>query len=209
MEKRDCINADELTRYLEDLLEAAARRRVEEHLSRCRGCRKRLVAGYESRVEPAVTAAPDELTRRARALVPRRWWREPRRRTAIAALLIAGLALSVVIFEEANRDPKPGSETLRARPAEALQLVAPSAGEVLGQGWTNFRWRPVQEARRYTLSVVDPLGEIVHRVTTTEPAAEVATEVFDTDRDYYWYVSVLLEDGTSLESEVRGFSRRR
>lgn len=211
MTNQGCLSASDLARYLDGRLDAGERGRAEEHLSRCRSCRSRLAAAYRSRAEPPVIAAPEELRRRARATAVR--GAGPRRRMALAAVLIAGLGIAALVVQT-RRDTAPDPEALRAPPveaggSEAPRLTAPDAGDEVPAGPVRFRWRPAPRARRYTLTVVDPLGNLVHRETAAEPEADVAADVFEAGREYFWYVTVVVEDGSTFESEVRSFTTRR
>ena len=211
MGSNDCLSLEQLTRYLENRLEVDLRGRVEEHLSHCQACRRRLTESYEEGVSLPDVQAPEDLKRRVLKLPgdtsqARRWM-------ALAAVLVAGLGLAVLL-DPVSRDPvNPDPGTLRAPPQGApqaleLELLTPTSGVLETSGDRVFEWRGVPEARRYTLSIMNALGDVIYRETTPELSLIPPVGVLETEREYFWYVTAVLEDGTRLESEVWSFMRR-
>ncbi len=209
MASDDCWSVERLTLYLEDGLEVEDRARAEEHLSRCRSCRRDLVASYETRAELPEVEASEDLKRAVRDLPVHapglarkgavRWW------TALAAAVVVGLGFSVLLREE-RLGTSPDPETLRAPRVSDLELLTPAAGETVVSATVVFSWSAVPEVWWYMLRVVNALGDVVHRETTSEPRLGVPAASFSGAQEYFWYVTVVLDDGTTLESEVGSFA---
>ena len=211
------MTPEQLSLYLEDRLEDDAREHLEEHLSRCLSCRRRLVEAYEAaRPEPAAEPVPAALVQRARALA-RRQRAAPRRRASLwwGTAAAANAAIVSLVALDIGRDgarPPTDPDALRSGDHGALRLqaVAPDDGAVVTGAPIALRWTALPGATRTTVTLVDPLGNIVLRTTTAgdhlllDPAA--TDPPLEPGTSWFWYVTVDLADGTSLESEVRAFT---
>ena len=216
-----CLSAQRLARYLENRLDPDEREGAEEHLSGCAESRDRLVELHASRRgEPPLERAPESLKRAARA-IPRRRRRRvrhpsglPHRRyLAVAASLVAAVGMAALIYRGGPGRPQGPADTDALRDVATgpalLQPLAPD-GEVASSAPIEFRWRGAPEAERYTLTVLDALGDIVLRESTPADRLEVAPAAtgLEPGASYFWYVSAEMADGTSAQSEILDFSLR-
>lgn len=204
-----CPDHDRLGDYLGNRLGPQERARLEEHLSDCRDCRRRLVDSFEARSAAPEVGFPDELRRRAReigraAAAPvhepvafgRSKW------AALAAAVLAGCALTLFLRHDRGA-PAGDPETLRSSASAEVELLEPAVGEPLLAETVTFSWRAVPGTRRATLRVVDGLGESVYEAVTEATSVDVEASVFAGESDLYWYVRLTLDDGTQLESAAR------
>lgn len=199
-----CEDLD-LSSYLEGGLPAAERERYEEHLSGCRSCRRRLVEGFDQRSGMETHSVPADLQARVRA-IPRRG--RPRRLAwAAAAAAVLAAALGLRLYLGTTPPAEPPSDTLRSSPSSTLlEPVAPAAGATLGGDALSFRWTSRVGARSYSLTILDAAGGIVYRQTTDQPELTLKGSELPTGGTYYWYVTAVLEDGTTLETPSRPFT---
>jgi hypothetical protein len=134
----------------------------------------------------------------ARASRPRR--RIPWRNYAVAAsvLMLAGTsALWLRQRESASVEVMRGSES-------PVTLVAP-VGRVARERATHFVWRPVANAQRYTLVVVDTAGTELFASETRDTAIALPDTVhLAPGGSYLWWVQARLSD----ESTVTAVTQR-
>jgi hypothetical protein len=112
---------------------------------------------------------------------------------------------------DAVRPPEevPEADPFRAPPPGPANLVAlaPEDGAIVAGGRIDFRWSALDQAERYTLSVLDGMGDIVFRGETRDVEQSVDLEELPRDgRAYYWYITAKLRDGTSIDSDIRRFT---
>lgn len=235
-----CLTSAQLSLFLEDRLAAAERDAAEEHLSQCATCRHQLVASHDARLAHEMPApeemptVPDELKQKALQISRRqvskrqpaqkgggtgRWW-------AIAAvLLVSALGLTTLDFDRkvspsvvddpnALRSGNPGQSGSSGQAGGSdqilLQAISPADGAVVTEPSLELRWTAVPGARRYTLTLLDSLGNILSRTTTTEDHATVdprqVEPPVEPGSECFWYVTAQLADGGSVESAVRGLT---
>lgn len=228
-----CPTDDRLAALRSPRLDAGERQALEEHLSTCHNCRRRLVlsldAGDDGILESDV---PDAWLERVQGLAPT----EPsdpagRASTGLwtglwklaAVFVAAALGLFLVwrpVVQPSGQglpmdvDTSPADlEILRDAPSPPdgrVLLVSPVAGATVPSTALDLRWTPMPEARRYTVSILSSLGDVLHRETTPESRVRI-----DLSREkhpgpdqgpYFWYVTVELVDGRVLESEIRSIT---
>lgn len=214
-----CLKPEQRRLYLEDRLDRVERAALEEHLSTCRDCRRRLVLTHEARSSeategPSWPPVEEELKERARAIVRSSRGSAPRRRrgpwAVLAATLVAFLGLLALNgVREPSHPPRDGGETLRAGGAGELrlELLDPPQGSVVDAGALELRWSAVPGAERYTFTLLDGLGNILLRSASPESSLSLDLSALDppvaAGASCFWYVTAELSDGTALESEVR------
>lgn len=171
----DDVSAERLRRLVErEGAEEERLRTLDKQLSSAEGRRE---------LEIAWAAA-----RAARA--PRMAWR----RYAVAASLVLVAGASAVFWRQ--RD---ASLTQVLRGAESpVTLVAP-LGEVSGDQKTRFVWRPVGQAERYTLVVVDTAGTELFARETRDTALALPDSVrLVPGRSYLWWVQARRTDQSTV-----------
>ena len=213
-----CLSPALLSQYLEDRLDAAEREAAEEHLSRCPACRRRLSESFEAAVPRNTVPAPDGLKQRVKRFpespaASRRSWLP----LAAAVLALLGLVLLGPGRWLDAPPPPPDPTTLRSSGSESPSpsgpaLVSPAADArvetaSLGPQWLVFQWQEAPEARRYTLILVDPLGNVLHREIAQESEVQLDLAVLQATgaqaQEVFWYVRTDLDDGTVVESKTR------
>lgn len=221
-----CLTHDDLGDFLADRLPVETRAHAEQHLSDCPACRRRLVALYgaeraeDSTSSVATTGSPaiapqvtDELLQRARAIgrraqADRRTPASYGRLAAAAAVVVAiGLAGTQLTLRRPSPVPQP-ADTLRSSSVseEDFRALDPPDGADIVAADTTLRWTAMEGARGYTVTLLDDLGDIVHQASTDGARWELpnaATLPLNAGASYYWFVTVRLDDGTTLETDLR------
>ena len=228
-----CLRGDELVLYLEDRLEGASRGEMEEHLSTCRICRRRLVLAHEERtlapeaveVEAAVLEAAvledavlEDLKAKARK-IPKTFSEPPKEssRRQWAALAASLMFVSSLLFLQVTRQgpeslreaAAPSGETFRSDGASRhpLRLLTPEDGEVVEAERIEFQWTDLPEATRYTFTLLDELGDLLFRQETSEPRLGLDLGDLEglsgSEGRSYWYVQAKLPGGALFESKAR------
>ena len=112
---------------------------------------------------------------------------------ALAASII--IAAVVGLFgRDAGRDVIRGDQA-------AVVLVAP-ATEVQQGAQVQFAWRPIVDALRYELEVLDATGNAAYSATTTDTTAMLAGTTL-TPGDYRWWVRTVTGAGDQRASGMR------
>jgi hypothetical protein len=210
--KASCLTPERLTLYLGNRLAEAEREGAEAHLSDCEGCRNRLVVLYASRAgeDRPPFRASEALKEAARALA-RPPERARSRRWLAAAAAVVTAALGLATFLELAPPEAPDDALRLDAPGLAAPLaLAPADGGAVSAAAIDFRCSAVAGARRYTLTLLDAMGEVVLRETAAQPRwavdASPAGLNLRPGPTYFWYVAVDLVDGSSAESEVSSFT---
>lgn len=189
-EASEHLDSGRLAAYVDDLLPAQERRRVEGHLADCDPCRAELIDVG-------------------------RLVHEPRRRTAWRALGVTGVAaaaaIAALLFASRSERPDaegpvfrdgvvqegtPGFETLSPAPDGDVNLV----GLV-------FRWRAAGPEAFYRFTLTDASGDVVWTGNTQDTEVVLPSAAgLGRGRTYYWYVDALLEDGGSATTGLQRFA---
>lgn len=222
------LSDEQLTLFLEDRLDAADRHAAEDHLSRCDGCRRRLVEAHHHGLRPEPFAAgtlgaeafelPVDIQQRARALARqqlatgrRRWlpWVLGTAASAVAALLI------LLVGRPPQSVPAPtlqsgGTAVLRSEDvASPWGKVSPADGSRQTGPEVELGWSLEAPTRRLILTVLDDLGNIRWRSEVKgdrQPlTAEDLSPSLRPGATVYWYLTAQLDDGSTVESEIASF----
>lgn len=204
--------------YLEGRLPPAARDGVEAHLADCDTCRAG-VALLRLGEEESDEAVPPAMLRQAREPAPAGW----RSALPIAAGLLAVLGMAIWLGGRGASRASGGSGAKapveRGAEATALEAIFPARGEVVGAGSLTFRWRPVEGADRYVVTLLDDGGAGIAAIETG-PAGGLAenesTIVLDWPADrprpapgtYLWTVRALALDRVLAETHPVPFEIR-
>ena len=208
-----CLNQDDLTAFVEGRVEGDARETMIEHLATCADCRRALVAAGDlapstlERVEvsPSLLETARRLGRRP---APRRApWVWP-----AAAALLTAVGLGVATLGPWQESPPVSvGDGLRstAEGGGPFEALAPSPAALLGQEPLELRWNELPNARSYTVTVLDALGNILLRESTTENHWTLDPQALQVGsaEDLYWYVRADLEDFTVRETDPRELRR--
>lgn len=182
------LESSEVAAYLDRMLPAEKRERVEAHLADCANCRREIID--VSRVRNA--------GRRARWMV--------------FAPAAAAAAIVVLILARSAETPAGGGPVLRDGGDESranVVLVQPSEDGPVRERPITFVWRSAGAGVSYRLTLTNERGDVVW----STPASDTTTQLSATVRltpgsPYHWYVDGLLPDGTSIASPVQQFTVR-
>ena len=115
----------------------------------------------------------------------------------MAASVLLALGVGVV-----NRVGREETDVFRGE-AEEVTLIAPP-DEVAFGAPISFAWRPVAEARRYELEVLNMEGELMFTTTTQDTTATLPDiRLLKPDTDYQWLVRANSIGGTQRASPPR------
>jgi hypothetical protein len=116
---------------------------------------------------------------------------------ALAATLLVAVGLGRLALKSSSDDELVRSGDERG----AVTLLSP-ANEVQAGTTVLFAWRPVPDARRYHLEVLNASGEVALEAETTDTSinSEVARQL--AAGDYQWWVTALVSPA-SRRSELR------
>ena len=110
---------------------------------------------------------------------------------AASALLMVGVAGTWLATRETAR-------VERGEVSSPITLIAP-LGTRGDRDASQFIWRPVPDAERYTLVVVDTSGSEVFAAETRDTAVTLPDTVhFERGRDYPWWVQAKTRYGASI-----------
>lgn len=127
----------------------------------------------------------------ARAARPRQvvW-----RRSAIAASLLLAAGVSSIWWWQQEASV---GEALRSGESP-VTLIAP-LGEVESRSGTRFVWRPVRDAERYTLVLVDTTGAEVYASETLDTSLALPDSIrLAPARSYLWWVQARRADQSTV-----------
>lgn len=193
---------EDVQRYLADELSPEERQRVEEHLSRCRDCRRLLTTSLDAAAPVEPVTVPPELVERVRAKPPRSY----RPFLLAAALVVAALGFG--LWERLQPSVQaPGEWRSTPEAPSGLAALEPADGARVGVGEVTFRWTD-SGAWRYTLVVINVGGVVKHRLETQETELRVdlwaqTAEGTETEEALFWYVTADWDDGTSASTKTR------
>ena len=223
-----CLGDGVIAAYLDGVVNAADRSRIESHLADCEYCRS-LVADVVTTQRLDPPALPLGLTQRAIALV------DPRARRGrwilLPAAAMAGVAF-VVVVTLTLRSPRqlivpapsaPAAPVIaKAEPASTRPPVAdvvreltsavvlpsvifPKSDQVVTHDHLEFRWKAVPRSHYYKLHVVTPEGEPVWEAQSETAFLKVPSDVTLREGRYFVWISAYLDDGRVQESAVIRF----
>jgi hypothetical protein len=189
----DHPSSEELAAYVHGALTGASRGVFEEHLVKCRACRRDVTL--------------------ARRMLGQRRARNPRR-------VLVAAAAAVVFFFVVSRLPtwSGGSdEPVRSeRPADlsgtatTIGVVSPANGSTIEPGPVTFAWRSQPGQLLYQLSLTDAGGRELWSARTTDTTLSLPGSIaLERGRPYFWTVDALAADGVSLTTRTQRFSTPR
>jgi|SRR5882724_5472250 len=179
------LEVHEVVAYLEGKLMAAARARLEGHLSDCDQCAAEIAA---------------VMRLRARRPARFRWLTIG---TAAAAAAIVG----AVLLGPPHRRPVTSGPDVERTPgsAQVIAVVSPAEGAIVA-GHPVLRWQAISRAPSYRVTVTREDGDSVWAVSTSDTTVTIPAAVALTSAGrYYWYVDALLPDGASFSSGLHEF----
>jgi hypothetical protein len=162
------------------------RLRTLDHVMSCSDCR----ADYD--LLRSIDGAGRQLGATGRT--SRRVWMMP---VALAATLLVAVGLGRLAFKSSSGDELVRSGEERG----AVTLLSPPTEAQVGMP-VLFAWRPVADARRYHLEVLNASGEVALEAETTDTSitSDMARRL--APGDYQWWVNALVSPA-SRRSELR------
>jgi len=185
--------SEELAAYVHGTLAGASRGVLEEHLVRCRACRR------------DVTLAR-RILRQHRARNPRRFL-VPAAAAVLAFIVFSRLPSRAPGVEERMRS---GEGAVSSGAPPAIQVVSPANGSTVGPGPVAFTWKSQPGQLLYQLSLTDGGGRELWSSRTTDTTLSLPVSVsLERGRTYFWTVDALAADGASLTTRAQRFSTAR
>lgn len=126
----------------------------------------------------------------------RPWWR----RTAVPVALAATALLAVGLSRMVGRG---GEEVMRGR-AEGVMLVAPAGA--IASGPVTLAWRPVPDAVRYAVELLDAQGSPLVDTTLADTTLVVPAALLRAGREYRWIVTARDAAGSERGQSVGGIT---
>lgn len=210
--------------YMDGVVDAASRSRIESHLTDCPYCRS-LVADVVTMQRFDAPALPLGLTQRAIALLAPKSRRG--RWIVVPAVAMAG-ATFVVIATLVLRSPQqvivpntaaPAAPVLaKSEPAPTLSppvadmvrklasaavlpsVVSPRPDKAVQSDQLEFKWKAVPRSRYYEIHVVTSEGDLVWEGQSEEPVLRLPGDVTLKDGPYFVWISAYLTDGRVQKS---------
>jgi len=224
-----CPGEGVIAAYLDGVVNAADRSRIESHLADCEYCRS-LVADVVTTQRSHPPALPLGLTSRAIALIAPgagrgRWILLP----AAAMAAVAFVVIATVMFRSPQQriEPAPSAppapviakseppstvnhpvaDVVRKVTSEVVlpSVIFPKPDSVVTHDQLEFKWKPVPRSRYYELHVVTPEGEPVWEAQSEGAFLKVPSDVRLRDGPYFVRISAYLDDGRVQESAVIRF----
>jgi anti-sigma factor RsiW len=215
----DCLTKTQLTAFLAGQLSNTDREDAESHLSQCHACRRLMVKEYDAEQPVVATVrAPQRLKSKALAIpqngglpATSRWaflWR-PQVATAMAAMALVAMALTIFFLVKGANRQIPDNEVLRQEKAAMIapRLLAPTIGTTVNSRDLEFQWTKAEAAQSYGFSLLNAKGDIIFQSALAAERLVVNTTTLQLEggKIYFWYVTAKSVDGTTLDSEIGRF----
>jgi hypothetical protein len=210
-----CPDEIQIAAFADGNLSADEREKLSKHIADCEYCLGQ-VAALAKLAEAAPVDVSGDLIARAVKLVPRGTpaGRSHGWRWAAAATAAAGLVFAIMPLLQKPVVTQPVAAKAEARAVRQAPSVAsrpeiefPSEGQAVGAQDLEFRWRGMDGALFYEVSVVTFEGDVVwHGQADNTHARLPATVVLAPGHRYYVSVSALLSQGKTVKSSTIGFN---
>jgi hypothetical protein len=204
-----CPDEEELSGYVDDVVDVETMQKIEAHLAQCYPCRLRVAAVVRATDGETSEAVPELLLARARRVIrvggPQRL-RDVRIWAAAATVLLAFGLLIAERPPETNSDSTLVPTTRESRFAERgpvlPKIALPAENAIVAANELAVRWRAVPGSRYYELRIVTDAGDLVwqERVTRTDwtPRAKLTLQP---GAQYFVRVDAFVDDGKPISSE--------
>ena len=195
MNSTNHLTESDIAGYLDQDLDADARRRIEAHLDRCAECRSELIETRRlANGKQSIKAVP-----RSR----RRWW--------IPAAVAAGVAGLLLLRPGSPTAPTSTAAGPLERPAPGpsesmprIDVVTPVDGATIAPHQVRFQWRS-RAADSYRVTLLTETGEPLWTEETSDTALTLpATITLEVGRLYFWRVDAVA-DGVSATTGIHKF----
>ncbi len=186
------LSETDIAAYIDGVVAADDRRRMEAHLVWCDACRTEMVAS-----QSAVFAAPP-VGRRTRGS-----WTWAGAAAAAAVIVVAG---SILTQRADDRDvvrsaPSPAPAT---RPV--VTVVSPGDGQRLGAD-RKLVWRSAGTGASYRITIGDDSGQPVHSMMVQDTSVTLPASVpLASGKKFFWYVDASLPGGATATSGLVSFT---
>lgn len=161
----------------------ADRLRTLDHVMSCAECRKEL----------DLLRSVEQAGKREGTKSVKRSWIVP---TALAASVVLAVGVGRTVLQSGRDDATRGDESA------AVALLQPGPEAVAGDSII-FIWRPVPNARRYELELMDPAGNVAASAETADTTAAPPAARQLPAGDYRWWVRATTSDARALRSPLR------
>lgn len=208
--QNDCISMNRLVLYLAGKLPDVQRNEINIHLNNCTTCRQRLLSACDEDAESAVPPPNWLVSQVARMPVDRkksRFFKGSVRMSmaAIAAIVVIGLGISLIVFERIPLLQQPEG-IFRNAPSHAVN--APELFDPRVQKETiEFRWSKIPGTQNYLLTILDDTGNVVFKTSINSDSFVLhrADASFVTGKPYFWFVTATDSRAVSTDSNIEKF----
>lgn len=223
-----CPGEEQLAAYVDGTVSGEAKTALERHISGCGYCLK-LVAGAAAEPGRSSPMTPAYLRKRAEELTSSsshnwRWvW-------ALGPALACLIAVAIFVRQPQKHlpviEPAPPaapevatpqsapssssaapSDSTRAlgRQPQALRLLSPARGAVLGRSQLQFEWTAVPNTSYYQIRMTRTDGELVWEVRSQQPRVHAPDKMKFAAGQYFFWVTAYLNDGRTTRSDPLEF----
>jgi hypothetical protein len=213
-----CLTETEIAAFADRRATVRERDRIESHLERCIYCREQVAFLVEQNQAESLSAVPAEWLARARALVGSRgrgrviWrWQWGAAAAAMACLALVAVVTLRVPREKIRLVPEPStsvSPTVRSGEniSSGPELMSPAPGATVPAHAVEFRWKPVDGAREYSISVATTAGDLVWEQRTEATSANLPFDVkLVPGQKYFAWIRAYLQEDKAVQSRAVPF----
>jgi hypothetical protein len=213
-----CLTETEIAAFADQRVADREKARVESHLDRCLYCREQVAFLADQNQAESLSAVPAEWMARAQALAGSRGrgsviWRW---QWGAAAAAMACVALVIVVTLRVPREkirsvPEPSTrEAPTVRSGENIpsrpELISPVPGATVPAHAVEFRWKPVDGAREYSISVATTAGDLVWEQQTEATTANLPFDVkLVPGQKYFVWIRAYLKEDKAVRSRAVPF----
>lgn len=186
---------------------------LELHLAECADCRRNLALIFSKKANETETfETPKSLIETVKNLPPKEsksaFFSYSWLKIAFASVLVLGVAF--VGFYVLQKPPVSSDDVLRndAVNRNSFELLAPENNANISGENIEFRWSAMQNAKNYSLVVLDEKGDILKEISTEKTQIQTSISALNLTKEkhYFWHILVKFADGTVAESENRKIS---
>jgi Putative zinc-finger len=210
-----CLTESEIAAFADRQATGGERERMETHLDRCVYCREQVAflaglneAEYPQNVPPAWLARARDLTGSGRRDATTWRWRWGTAAAAAACLVLVTL-VTVQRLGQGSRSVPELSPTVAPLVRGAMnlpsvpELIWPVPGASVSARGLQFRWKPVEGARGYKISILTTAGDLAWEEQTQSTSANPPADMnLIPGQKYFVWIRAYLQEDKSVQSRA-------
>jgi len=223
-DKDECFNEFELTEYLEGRSNTKLKTRIYNHLSQCQSCFDNLISLenllHELKEEglltsdkiikeykPTMTETINSMKYKLQSLASVFAMPKPAYRWVGAMAIFIIAVIIFVPHQNLNFDNFITRENQNDLFENNIRLITPANELIVNENNPEFRWSKIGGVSKYSIMLLDSNGDIVWEKQSNENKLNLPPDIsLIPSMTYYWQVEAFFEDGSSIVSEMSGFS---